>query len=152
MRLALLLCLAAALAASSIVSCSSTATYTDINTRDITLPGGQVIQAETVTTNLQRARGLMFRTSLAPDHGMLFVYKDPGYYSYFMYQHEIPLDIVWIDGGHVIVEIVENAPPCHTKASECPHFGGAKVSHYVLELASGMARKYDLHEGQRIEF
>jgi uncharacterized membrane protein (UPF0127 family) len=147
MRLGFLLCLVA-----SLLSCSNTATYTDINTRDITLPGGQVIQAETVSTNLQRAKGLMFRTSLAPDRGMLFVHRDPGYYSYFMFQHEIPLDIVWIDGGHVIVEIVENVPPCRTKASECPHYGGAKVAHYVLELAAGMARKYDLHEGQRIEF
>ena len=147
MRIALLLCLVA-----SLVSCSSTATYADINTRDVKLPGGQVIQAETVSTSLQRAKGLMFRTSLAPDHGMLFVHREPGFYSYFMFQHEIPLDIVWIDAGRIIVEIIENAPPCRTKASECPHYGGAKVAHYVLELAGGMARKYELREGQRIEF
>ena len=147
MRLALILGLVTCL-----ISCSNTSTYTDINTRDVRLPGGQVIEAETVSTSLQRAKGLMFRTSLAPDHGMLFVHRDPGYYSYFMFQHEIPLDIVWIDGGHLIVEIVEHAPPCKTKASECPHYGGAKLSHYVLELASGMARKYGLREGQRIEF
>src|ERR1039457_1098735 len=148
MRLVLLSCLLASLA-----SCSrDTASYTDINTRDVTLPGGRVIQAETMTNALEMAKGLMFRTSLAPDRGMLFVHKDPGYYSYFMFQHEIPLDIVWIDSGHVIAEIVENAPPCRTKASECPHYGGTKVAHYVLELAGGMARKYELSAGQRIEF
>src|SRR5216684_795842 len=147
MRLALILGLVTCL-----VSCSNTSTYTDINTRDVRLPGGQVIEAETVSTSLQRAKGLMFRTSLAADHGMLFVHRDPGYYSYFMFQHEIPLDIFWIDSDHIIVEIVEHAPPCKTKASECPHYGGAKLSHYVLELASGTARKYGLREGQRIEF
>src|SRR5258708_34825904 len=146
MRLALILGLVTCL-----ISCSNTSTNTDINTRDVRLPGGQVIEAETVSTSLQRAKGLMFRTSLAPDHGMLFAHRDPGYYSYFMFQHEIPLDIVWIDGGHIIVEIVENAPPCRTKASECPHYGGTRVTHYVLELAAGMVRKYDLQAGQRIE-
>jgi uncharacterized membrane protein (UPF0127 family) len=148
MRVLLLILLVASLA-----SCSrDTATYADLNTRDVTLPGGQVIQAETVTATLQMAKGLMFRTSLAPDHGMLFVHPRPGYYSYFMFQHEIPLDIVWLDGGHIVVEIVQNAPPCTTDASQCPHYGGTKVAHYVLEMAGGMARKYDLHVGQRIEF
>src|SRR5260370_22038281 len=114
----------------SIASCSrDAATYADLNTRDVTLRGGQVIQAETVTSTLQLARGLMFRTSLAPDHGMLFVHQRPGYYSYFMFQHEIPLDIVWIDVGPIVVEMFEHAPPCVPDASACPQYGGPKEAH-----------------------
>ena len=147
MRLFLLVCCAAVL-----VSCGDGASYSDFNTRNVTLPNGQVIQAESASNVLQRARGLMFRTSLDPDRGMLFIHEKPGLYSYFMYQHEIPLDMIWIDTGHVIVDIVENAPPCHTQASQCPHYGGNTVANFVLELAAGMVRKYELKVGQRIEF
>ena len=135
-----------------LLSCGDGGTYTDLNTRNVTLPGGQVIQAESASSPLQMARGLMFRTSLAPDHGMLFIHKGSGLYSYFMFQHEIPLDMIWIDTGHIIVDIVENAPPCRTQASQCPHYGGTKTANYVLELGAGMVRKYELHVGQRIEF
>lgn len=124
----------------------------DLNTRDVTLPGGVVIRAETMISDNDLIRGMMFRTSIAPDRGMLFVHKQPGMYSYWMYQTLIPLDMVWMDKAHNIVEIVENAQPCRTQASQCPHYGGTKTSSFVLELGGGMARKYGLKAGQTIEF
>ena len=130
----------------------ATATFAaELPTVELAIKGHRLV-AEVAANDSTRMTGLMNRFSLRPDHGMLFVHREPGFYSYFMFQHEIPLDIVWIDAGRIIVEIIENAPPCRTKASECPHYGGAKVAHYVLELAGGMARKYELREGQRIEF
>jgi uncharacterized membrane protein (UPF0127 family) len=124
----------------------------DFATRAITLPGGQVIRAETMIDEIDIARGLMFRTSLAPDHGMLFVHAQPGTYAHWMYQTLIPLDIIWLDSQHNIVEMAENAPPCKTPASQCPHYGGQKVSTYVLELSGGMAKKYGLQLGQNIQW
>ena len=44
-----------------------------------------------------------------------------------MYQTLIPLDMIWIDSSHKIVEIVENAQPCKTQASKCPQYGGNQV-------------------------
>ncbi|HTW65235.1 MAG TPA: DUF192 domain-containing protein [Bryobacteraceae bacterium] len=124
----------------------------DFSTRPVTLPGGQVIRAETMIDQIDVARGLMFRTSLAPDHGMLFVHAQPGIYRHWMYQVLIPLDIVWLNSKHDIVEIVENAPPCKTKASQCPQYGGKQLSSYILELNAGMARKYGLQLGQAIQW
>ena len=98
-------------------------------------------------------RGMMFRTSLAPDHGhAVSSTRTPGLYSYWTYQYEIPLDMIWIDTSRQIVEIVENAPPCKSVASQCPHYGGTKVARYHLELASGMVRKYGLQVGQKLDF
>jgi uncharacterized membrane protein (UPF0127 family) len=128
------------------------ATLEDFPTRPITLPSGQVIRAETMIDNIDLIRGLMFRTSLAPDHGMLFVHPKPDRYTYWMYQTLIPLDIIWLDSDRKIVEIVENAQPCKTQASKCEHYGGTEVSAYVLEIGAGRAKKYGLKLGQAVQW
>lgn len=124
----------------------------DLTTRDVTLPGGQVIEAQVMIDQKDQARGMMFRESLAPDRGMLFLHKSMSLYAYWMYQVKIPLDIIWMDDQRRIVEISADTPPCFTVAHECPTFGGHKSSKNVLELAGGMAKKYGLHEGQYMGF
>jgi uncharacterized membrane protein (UPF0127 family) len=124
----------------------------DFPTRPVTLPGGQVIRAETMIDRIDIQRGLMFRASLAPDHGMLFVYPGPNQHQHWMYQVLMPLDIVWLDSKRKIVEIVENAQPCKTQASKCELYGGKEFSNYVLELKGGMVPKYGLRLGQTIDW
>jgi uncharacterized membrane protein (UPF0127 family) len=124
----------------------------ELLTRDVTLPGGHIIRAETAVDTRDMMRGLMFRATLAPDHGMLFVHPVSGQYSYWMYQTYIPLDMIWMDENHKIVEIVESAPPCKTAASKCAHFGGNQMARFVLELNGGESRKYGIQLGQMIDW
>lgn len=142
------------LAALLFLTCCGTnsTTVDDFPTRPVTLPGGQAIRVETMIDRIDMQRGLMFRTSLAPDHGMLFVYGQPALHQHWMYQVLMPLDIVWLDSKRNIVEIVENAQPCKTQASKCELYGGKQVSAYVLELKGGMAQKYGLRLGQTIQW
>jgi len=136
-----------------LASCEhSTASFSDLNAQDVTLPGGEVIHAERMIDPVDQMRGMMFRTSLAPDRGMLYIHNAPGLYSYWTYRYEIPLDMIWMDSSRDIVEMVENVPPCRTVASQCPKYGGTKVARYHLELAAGMARKYGLKLGDKLEF
>ncbi len=123
-----------------------------LKTRIVTLPGGQKIRAEVLVNPQEMARGMMFRDSLAPDRGMLFIHMEPGTYSYWMYQVKIPLDIIWMDSEHHIVEISADTPPCRSAASQCPTYGGHATARYVLELAGGMAAKYNLKAGDVLDF
>ncbi len=118
----------------------------------ITLPGGQEIRAEVMTRPEDLMRGMMFRDSLAPDRGMLFVHTEPGRYSYWMFQCLIPLDIIWLDAARRIVEISADTPPCKGEARTCPSYGGNHDAVYVLELAGGMAARHGLKEGDTIRF
>ena len=127
-------------------------TLEDFPTRPLTLPGGQVIKVETMIDNVELLRGMMFRTQLAPNRGMLFVYPKPNRYQMFMYQTYIPLDIIFMDSNRNIVDMVENAPPCKTQASKCPKYGGATFSSYALEIGAGMAKKYGLRLGQTLQW
>ena len=135
-----------------LVSCGPKPTSVeDFSLRPLTLPSGQVIQVETMYSNMDLLRGLMYRTSLAPDHGMLFMYPHPDHYYTVMYNVLIPLDIIWMDSNRRILEIDENEQPCKGQASQCPKYGGKLISAYALEIGGGLARKYGLQVGQLVQ-
>jgi uncharacterized membrane protein (UPF0127 family) len=135
-----------------LAGCDKPTTEADFYTSDIVLPGGQVIKTEFVYDTAGALRGMQFRNSIAPDHGMLYAHRIPGKYGYWMYQTLIPLDMIWMDPKNKVVEIVENAPPCKTPASQCPHYGGNEVAQYVLELGAGMVKKYGVKVGDMINW
>jgi len=95
---------------------------------------------------------MMYRDSLPRGHGMLFIHQTPGLNPYWMYQVRIPLDIIWMDTSHRIVEISADTPPCQTKASLCANYGGHEMAQFVLELGGGEARRLGLSLGQTLEF
>jgi uncharacterized membrane protein (UPF0127 family) len=133
------------------LGCEDRTTLDEFNTRVVTLPDGYKIRAEIMVRPEDVMRGMMFRDSLPPDRGMLFLHGEPGNYPYWMYQVEIPLDIIWMDLTGRIVEMSPNTPPCGAeKASECPNYGGTKVSSIVLEVAAGTIERHNLRVGQRI--
>jgi uncharacterized membrane protein (UPF0127 family) len=128
------------------------ATLEDYQARVVTFPNGQQVRAESMLTEADMRRGMMFRDSIAPDRGMLFFHSASGKYKYWMYQVRIPLDIVWMDRDRRIVEISAATPPCATEAGECPNYGGNYEALYVLELGGGMAAKYGLKVGDSLRF
>jgi len=124
----------------------------DFDTRTVTLPSGRQIRAEVLINPQDLARGMMFRDSLAPDRGMLFMHREAGEYPYWMYQVRIPLDMIWMDPERRVVEIAAAAQPCKTEPGQCPTYGGHRRAQYVLELACGMAAKYGIKTGDTLEF
>src|SRR5690606_36279434 len=66
-------------------------------TTTITLPDGATITAEIAATPKEQAQGMMFRTNLRADEGMLFPFEEMAPRGFWMFQCVIPLDIVWLD-------------------------------------------------------
>ena len=122
----------------------------DITARKITLPDGTVIAAETRVTPQEQAQGLMYRTELASDRGMLFINTQPVTGAYWMKNCNFPLDIIFMARDHRVVEIAANAPPC--TAEPCPTFGGHAPYQYVLEINGGDAAKHGVKEGTTLGF
>ena len=136
------------------VSCGEKPTaIEDFNTRVVTLPNGKKFRCEVMVHPQDMARGMMFRDSMAPGRGMLFIHREAALYPYWMYQVRIPLDIIWMDRGHRIVEMSIATPPCDKgAASQCPNFGGTAKAQFVLELAGGTAPKEGLKLGDVLDF
>ncbi|SRR5579884_1305112 len=125
----------------------------DFTSREVTLPNGKIIHAEVMMRPVDMTRGMMFRDSLAPDRGMLFIHGSPGKYPYWMYNVKIPLDIIWMDSRRRVVEISANTPPCREKSARaCPNYGGHEDAQFVLELNAGAAAKNGVTVGSTIEF
>jgi len=122
--------------------------FRDINTRTVTLPDGAAIHAEVKADRQTQAIGMMYRDSLAPDHGMLFIYNAPVKEAYWMHNCKIALDIIWLDQAGKVVEVVAGAPPCEKEARNCPSYGGHEPAFYVLELGTGQARAHGVETGK----
>ena len=114
----------------------------------VTLPGGATIQAELAVTGSEQQRGLMFRSELKADRGMLFWYTSTGTRRFWMFNTLIPLDIIWTDASRRIIFISANTPPCGSaNPGQCPTYGPAEQSQYILELAAGEAQRRGLEVG-----
>lgn len=125
---------------------------TGLNLRDVTLPNGTRIVCEVMARPEDMARGMMYRDSLAPDRGMLFLHAEAGKYPYWMHNVRIPLDIIWIDRARRIVELSPDTPGCLKDPSLCPSYGGSVESMTVLELAGGSIARHGLKTGDTIQF
>ena len=125
----------------------------DLASTEVVFPNRTKIMAETVQQQLDLMRGLMFRESLDPNRGMLFVYRKEDFAPIWMYQTKIPLDIIWADRDHRIVEISANTPPCASKSARgCPYYGGHRKAQFVLEVNAGIAAKNGLKVGDALDF
>lgn len=113
-----------------------------------------VVKLEVASTREEIERGLMYRTSLAEDHGMVFLFHPPRPVNFWMYHTLIPLDMLFVKNDKVI-KIFANAQPCHSENSqECetyPHGKGLEASE-VIELQAGYAAKHNIKEGDSVSF
>jgi uncharacterized protein len=109
-----------------------------------------VFRVEVADTIDQQIQGLMFRTFLADDAGMLFTYSDDDIRSYWMKNTLIALDIIYLNRAKQIITIHHAVPPC--KQDPCPSYDSESPARYVLELRGGRARELKLQRGDRVFF
>lgn len=84
---------------------------------------------------------------MASNHGMLFIFPDMDYRSFYMKNTKIPLDIIYVSKDKTIVSIQKNAKPMDE--TSLPSEGPAK---YVLEVNAGLSDKWGLEQGDKIDF
>ena len=111
----------------------------------VTTSGAHLFKVEVARTQAEKSMGLMFRKSLAEDHGMVFIYKRPRQVAMWMKNTFIPLDLVFIKSRGEVANVVHDAIP----HDETPRPSTGRVG-YVLELAAGVAKKINLRAGDQI--
>jgi uncharacterized membrane protein (UPF0127 family) len=103
------------------------------------------LRVEVARTGAEQAQGLMFRTAMAADEGMIFPMEPPRQASFWMKNTVIPLDLVFIDGNGRIESIAANAVPY----SLDPINSRGTVA-AVLEINGGRASQLGLAPGDRV--
>ncbi len=72
--------------------------------------GSSTLQLQLALTPAEHQKGLMFRESLPPDHGMLFLFPQPKQQSFWMKNTMLPLDIGYLDASGRLLEIHQLFP------------------------------------------
>jgi uncharacterized membrane protein (UPF0127 family) len=104
-------------------------------------------KVEVAKSGEEQARGLMFRTAMGPDEGMIFPMDPPRDASFWMRNTVIPLDIIYIAPDGRIANIAANAVPYNE--TPLPSAGPVKG---VLELNGGRAAALGIVAGDRVEW
>jgi uncharacterized protein len=106
--------------------------------------GFHVIQAEVAQTPEERAIGLMHRSAMPANDGMLFVFDQPGQQCFWMKNTLLPLSIAFLADDGAIVNIDDMKP--QTLDSHC----SLKPVRFVLEMNQGWFAKRGLKAGAKI--
>jgi uncharacterized protein len=112
--------------------------------------GKQTILLEVARTAEEQATGLMYRTELAKDRGMLFVFDPPRQVKFWMKNTLISLDMIFVSNG-VVKYIGNNIPPC--KIANCPSYGPDQnvAIDGVIELRGGRAAELKIKVGDSLK-
>jgi uncharacterized protein len=111
----------------------------------VSTTGEHVIDVEVAQTAEEKALGLMFRTSLPEQTGMLFPFDAPQEVSMWMRNTYVSLDMIFIRADGVVHRIESRTEPL----SERVITSGGPVT-AVLELAAGVAVRLSLKAGDRV--
>lgn len=103
---------------------------------------GRSVQAELALDDYARGRGLMHRTRLEPDAGMLFVFPDEQPRTFWMHDTLIPLDIVFLESSGAVINVARGQP-----GVERPGYHSARPARMVLELNGGWCEAHGLRPG-----
>ncbi|MFC3677326.1 DUF192 domain-containing protein [Ferrovibrio xuzhouensis] len=110
-----------------------------------TAKGPQHFTVELASNDESRARGLMFRQSMAPDAGMLFDFGQEQMASFWMRNTLIPLDMLFIRADGTILNIHQRAIP-HDETG----INSDGPVRAVLELNGGTVTRLGIRAGDRV--
>jgi uncharacterized membrane protein (UPF0127 family) len=110
-----------------------------------TASGPKSFGVEVAEDEASREQGMMFRTGLKPDRGMLFDFHTPQPVTFWMKNCLISLDMIFIRADGVIANIHANAKPGDTTLlpSDGPILG-------VLEIGGGLSAKLGIRPGDKV--
>lgn len=120
----------------------------------VKLGADNIVKLEVAASDAEIERGLMYRTSLPEDQGMVFLFHPPRPVNFWMAHCFISLDMIMIKDGKVI-KIFENVPPCRAaNVHDCPTYpagAGIEVSE-VVEVSAGYAKRHKVKVGDAVSF
>ncbi len=110
--------------------------------------GGQTFSMEVADTQYLLQKGLSGHTPLGSNEGMVFIFKNPDKYGFWMKDMTFPIDIIWV-GSNFRITHIENSlqPSTYPKI-----FYPSSNSLYVLEVSAGKAQKLNVNVGDLVKF
>ena len=109
--------------------------------------GKHALRVEVASSEAEQARGLMFRTEMGANEGMIFPRNPPDIASFWMKNTPLPLDIIFIGPDRKVINVAANTVPYSLEPVGARGLTGA-----VLELNAGRAAELGIGPGTRIDW
>lgn len=94
--------------------------------------------------------GLSNHESLPKNQGMLFLFEDKAYHTFWMKNMNFPIDIIFINDNK-IVSIAKNAQPSKNSDDDLELFKPSEPINRVFEINAGLADEHNIKEGDAVE-
>jgi len=131
------------IAATAFAAAASAAQVVELATVPLTINGNK-LTAEVAKTTEQQMTGLMYRFSLKPDHGMVFVFDRSEQRAFWMKNTYIPLSIAFVTADGRILNIEDMAP-----RDETSHLSAGPAM-YAIEIRKGWFAERGIKAGDRV--
>ena len=130
-------------------STGTTTTTSELRTVTIDASGGKEVEVrvEVADTEPEHQLGLMGRTALPEDRGMLFVFDEEQELSFWMKDTLIPLSVAFMDSEGRIVDIQDMKP----LDDDPPHYVSAEPAQYALEVNQGFFEERGVQVGDETD-
>lgn len=123
--------------------------YCEDNIKNVCF-GEVCVNVEVADSEVEHAKGLMFRESLPGNCGMLFVFVGESQYIFWMKNMNFPLDIIWVGRDKKVIDISRNVSPCGS--SSCEGILPRGKAMYVLEVNAGFSDTNQIKIGEQAYF
>jgi uncharacterized membrane protein (UPF0127 family) len=104
---------------------------------------GQIFDVELPKNPDAFAKGLGGRPCITASEGMLFSFKQPGRYPFWMKGMKFPIDIIWIGADHKVAAVEVDEKP----SSYPDKFVNQKPAQYVLEIKANLSKELNINIG-----
>ncbi|MGB5943615.1 MAG: DUF192 domain-containing protein [Leeuwenhoekiella sp.] len=107
----------------------------------------KTLDIEIADNEYETQTGLMYRSQMAENQGMLFIFDKAEAHSFYMKNTQIPLDIIYIRADSTVAKIIKNAEPYNERSIP----SGEPVK-FVLEVNAGKATDWNVTSGDRVHW
>ena len=128
-----------------VLASSRTKSYIDVRLGDST------VHAELADNPVKQMLGLMGRTALADDEGMLFPLGEESRPKFWMMGMRMPIDVIYMGSDKTVVDVKSNLQPFSLSNLDTT-FAPDQKAMYVLEVAAGFAQRHANGAGMKADF
>ncbi len=111
----------------------------------------QNFKVTVASSQQEKEIGLSEAKSLQQNQGMIFLFEKPDYYSFWMKNMKIPIDIIYIS-KNTIVTIINNVQPPKSNNENLVIYAPTKPADKVLEIQAGLSEKYNFRNGNEVKY
>ncbi len=117
----------------------------------VTFPSGHELETEVADTPEKLLFGLAFRETLPPNGGMLYIFESTGVNHLWTKEYLFPVDMIWVDESHHIVQLTEQAAPC--RQDPCMKYSSApEAVRYAIQTAAGFIKREGITTGLELKY